>query len=704
MMKHVILWMMMVGLTGPLVHAQTGEVSTHAVPECQDLSLYCMQLLPTRDFAGARGYVEMVRPVSPFGLTVTREGRQRYELLLDIRGLPELGPDDGHWVLWASPLTLDPVLNLGEVGNGHASVGEVSFNKFMLIISLESDLGGEARKGPLVLRGRSPSSRMEPHDMFQLAAFSESAEAHMHGEDHMGMSEEWPHPAMHPNIDMMSYMMDLTPSVNPWLPDTEDDESLPWAKPRSVQSMADGDSLELRAHFVRKRLAGRDLVMLGYNGEIPGPLIDVPEAATITVSFVNDTPFESSIHWHGLRHENRFDGVPGLTQDPVPPGGTFEYTVHFPDPGIYWYHPHLREDIQQDLGLYGNMLVRSPDLLPGVDREEILVFDDLTLAETRNVPYGREEANYTLMGRFGNVLLVNGERRVELSATTGESIRWFLTNVANTRTMNLSVDGLALKLVASDLGAFEQESWVESVPIAPAERYIVDLRFSEPGTYALVNHVQALNHSTGVFFPERDTLAVITVDGPVVPAASSVVRTREDVQSGIDPFRKWVDASPTHEVELLLRTQGLAPIVDWVLKVDQAYFHPVEWSGTMPMMNWSASAVETEWVIREVSSGKENIEIDWRFDLHSTPKIRIHNRRDAMHGMQHPIHVHGQRFLVVAYNGRPVNNLDWKDTVLIPAGMDADIVVEFTNPGAWMMHCHIAEHMEAGMMTHFMVE
>jgi suppressor of ftsI len=704
MMQRVILSMMMVGLTGPFAHAQSGEVSTQAVPECQDLSLYCIQLLPTRDFTEARGYVEMARPVSPFGLTVTREGRQRYELMLDIKGLPELGPDDGHWVLWASPLTLDPVLNLGEVGNGHASVGEVSFNKFMLIISLESDLGGEARKGPLVLRGRSPSSRMEPHDMFQLAAFSESAEAHMHGEDHMGMTEDWPHPAMHPNIDMMSYMMDLSPSVNPWLPDTEDAESLPWAKPRSVQSMADGDSLELRAHFVRKRLAGRDLVMLGYNGEIPGPLIDVPEAATITVSFVNDTPFESSIHWHGLRHENRFDGVPGLTQDPVPPGGTFEYTVHFPDPGIYWYHPHLREDIQQDLGLYGNMLVRSPDLLPGVDREEILVFDDLTLAETGNVPYGREEANYTLMGRFGNVLLVNGERRVELSATTGESIRWFLTNVANTRTMNLSVDGLALKLVASDLGAFEQESWVESVPIAPAERYIVDLRFSEPGTYALVNHVQALNHSTGVFFSERDTLAVITVDGPVVPAASSVVRTREDVQSGIDPFRKWVDASPTHEVELLLRTEGLAPIVDWVLKVDQAYFHPVEWSGTMPMMNWSASAVETEWVIREVSSGKENLEIDWRFDLHSTAKIRIHNRRDAMHGMQHPIHVHGQRFLAVAYNGRPVNNLVWKDTVLIPAGMDADIVVEFTNPGAWMMHCHIAEHMEAGMMTHFMVE
>ena len=507
---------------------------------------------------------------------------------------------------------------------------------------------------------------------------------------------------MHPRIDMMPYMMDLSPSVNPWSPDAAD--YLPLAKPRSLQTLVDGDSLELRAHFVRKRLAGRDLTMLGYNGEIPGPLIDVPKEASITVTFVNDTPFESSIHWHGLRHDNRFDGVPGLTQDPVPPGGTFVYTVHFPDPGIYWYHPHHREDIQQDLGLYGNMLVRSPDMLPDVSHEEVLVFDDLTLAPSGNVPYGKEEANYTLMGRFGNVLLVNGEQRLDLKAKTGEPVRWFLTNVANTRTMNLSVDGVAMKVVASDLSAFERETWVENVPIAPAERYIVDLTFSEPGAYVLVNHVQALNHSTGVFFPERDTLAVITVDGPSMEAWRPEANDRPDVSEDIDPFRSWINETPTHEIELFLRATGLSTVVDWVLKVDQAYFHPVEWAGTMPMMNWSASGRETEWVIREPSTGKENMDIEWRFDLGSTAKIRIHNLRDSMHGMQHPIHLHGQRFLVVAYNGRPTDNLVWKDTVLIPAGMNADIVVEFTNPGAWMMHCHIAEHLEAGMMSSFLVE
>jgi len=644
----------------------------------------------------------MVRPSSPFGLTVTREGRQRYRLMVDIAGLPEIDPAEGHFVLWASPLTLDPVINLGEVQNGSFEVGEISFNKFMLVVSLEPDLDSDRRTGPLVLRGRSPSSRMEPHDMFQLSAFSESASAHDGMMHHEADVEEWPHPAMHPRIDMMPYMMDLSPSVNPWSPGAADD--LPLAKPRSLQTLVDGDSLELRAHFVRKRLAGRDLTMLGYNGEIPGPLIDVPKEASITVTFVNDTPFESSIHWHGLRHDNRFDGVPGLTQDPVPPGGTFVYTVHFPDPGIYWYHPHHREDIQQDLGLYGNMLVRSPDMLPDVSHEEVLVFDDLTLAPSGNVPYGKEEANYTLMGRFGNVLLVNGEQRLDLKAKTGEPVRWFLTNVANTRTMNLSVDGVAMKVVASDLSAFERETWVENVPIAPAERYIVDLTFSEPGAYVLVNHVQALNHSTGVFFPERDTLAVITVDGPSMEAWRPEANDRPDVSEDIDPFRSWINETPTHEIELFLRATGLSTVVDWVLKVDQAYFHPVEWAGTMPMMNWSASGRETEWVIREPSTGKENMDIEWRFDLGSTAKIRIHNLRDSMHGMQHPIHLHGQRFLVVAYNGRPTDNLVWKDTVLIPAGMNADIVVEFTNPGAWMMHCHIAEHLEAGMMSSFLVE
>ena len=72
--------------------------------------------------------------------------------------------------------------------------------------------------------------------------------------------------------------------------------------------------------------------------------------------------------------------------------------------------------------------------------------------------------------------------------------------------------------------------------------------------------------------------------------------------------------------------------------------------------------------------------------------------------MQHPVHLHGQRFLVLAVNGVPSDNVAWKDTVLIPAGASVDLLVEMTNPGRWMLHCHIAEHLSADMMMAFTVE
>jgi FtsP/CotA-like multicopper oxidase with cupredoxin domain len=67
--------------------------------------------------------------------------------------------------------------------------------------------------------------------------------------------------------------------------------------------------------------------------------------------------------------------------------------------------------------------------------------------------------------------------------------------------------------------------------------------------------------------------------------------------------------------------------------------------------------------------------------------------------MHHPIHLHGQRFLVLAQGGTRNDNLAWKDTLLLPTGDAAEILVEMSNPGLWMLHCHISEHLEAGMKT-----
>ena len=119
------------------------------------------------------------------------------------------------------------------------------------------------------------------------------------------------------------------------------------------------------------------------------------QGAEITVGLSNHLPQPTTVHWHGVRLDNAFDGVPDLTQPAVPPGGAFTYRLRFPDAGIYWYHPHVREDIQQDLGLYGNMLVarRTPDYFAPANREEVLMLDDLLLDDDGLVPFGARRAD-----------------------------------------------------------------------------------------------------------------------------------------------------------------------------------------------------------------------------------------------------------------------------------------------------------------------
>ena len=136
---------------------------------------------------------------------------------------------------------------------------------------------------------------------------------------------------------------------------------LPEATYRDVLELADGDVLELEAGLVRRKIGDREFIMYAFNGQHPGPLIKVNQNSTITVNFTNNIEFATTLRWHGVRVENKYDGVPGLTQRPVKPGETFEYKVRFPDAGTFWYHPHQREDIAQDLGLYGNIIVESPD-------------------------------------------------------------------------------------------------------------------------------------------------------------------------------------------------------------------------------------------------------------------------------------------------------------------------------------------------------
>ncbi|MGI8618832.1 MAG: multicopper oxidase family protein [Gemmatimonadaceae bacterium] len=685
--------------------------------------LYCIELIAAPGISGASGRVELGRIPGPFTIAVAADGALRHQPVVMLAGLPA-PPSLGAfttYVAWLATPVMHPVTRLGEVRNGRSALPPIAIEKFIVLVTAETTPTGDEPRGRIVLRGQSPATRLQPPDVLQFALGAEPVDTaasrrqpvpdtHAAHAAPRTASVAWTTVPMPAGLQMLPAEMALRPNVEPYLPQPRAGQSVHAARPRDLVELDDGDTLRLAAQLVRRTFKGRSYTMYGFNGQYPGPLIRVQQNAEIVVLFGNELDQPTTVHWHGVRVENRFDGVPDLTQKAVQPGGSFTYRVRFPDAGIYWYHPHVREDIQQDLGLYGNLMVRSPhaDWFGQANREEVLMLDDLLAGDDGLVPFGREAATHALMGRFGNVFLVNGEPDYTLSVRRGEVVRLFLTNVSNTRTFNLSFSGARMKVVGSDVGNYEREEWVESVVIAPAERYVVHVRFDEPGEAAIVNRVVGLDHLFGRFFAETDTLGTVRVgSGPASPDLGPgfhELRTNLAASRDIDRYRSRFDHPPDLSLVLTVRTRDLPFVTERLMQLDSIYFAPVEWSGTMPMMNWASTARQVTWVLRDPATGKENMDIDWRFHVGEVVKLRMSNERKSFHAMQHPIHIHGQRFLVLAVNGVANDNLVWKDTVLLPAGATADILVEMSNPGRWMLHCHIAEHLSADMMLAFTVE
>jgi FtsP/CotA-like multicopper oxidase with cupredoxin domain len=497
---------------------------------------------------------------------------------------------------------------------------------------------------------------------------------------------------------------------------------------------------------------------------------------------------ETTVHWHGLRLENRFDGVPHETQVPIPVGGEFSYTLQFPDAGLYWYHPHVREDYGLEMGLYANILVDPVDeeYWPAADREALLTVDDLLLEDGKVAPFSRTQVTYTAMGRFGNVLLASGETDLTLDARAGEVLRLYLTNTANTRVFNVGVAGLRMKRIGGDSGRYEHEEWVDDVLLAPSERAVVDVLPEQPAELML-------QHRT----PDRTyQLATIAVRGDDGPSAAAGVfgrlRTNPDLSAERDRVTPYLEAEPDKilafvaemdmgepagegpvsytcpmhpevvsdepgrcpQCGMKLLAQA-APAATYVCPMhphvtddhaskcpecgmklvaaalvagvgghhmpeqrageDDAHQHEhphgsgtgggIEWEDDMVEVNRLTTPDNMSWQLIDRSDGAVNHHIDWRFRVGDQVKIRLVNEMDSDHPMHHPFHIHGAgRFLVLTRNGEVEPNLVWKDTALVRTGETVDILLDVSNPGLWMAHCHIAEHAQSGMMFSFTVD
>jgi FtsP/CotA-like multicopper oxidase with cupredoxin domain len=546
------------------------------------------------------------------------------------------------------------------------------------------------------------------------------------------------------------------------------------AVPSPVVELADGDEVELRIAPVAKRIADTTVRMLAYNGSIPGPTLRVREGSELLVNVVNDGDLDATVHWHGLRLDNRYDGT-HETQAPIPVGGTFTYRIEFPDPGVYWYHPHIREDYGQELGLYGNILVApaEPDYWPPAHREVVLTLDDVLIEDGAIAPFG-DETTYSAMGRFGNVMLVGGEAHLELGARRGEVVRFYLTNTANTRVFNVALPGSRMKLVGGDSGRVEHERFVESVIVAPSERTVVDVLFGEPGQVTLEHRTPGKTYALGTVDVSTDTAS------PEPAAAFETLRRNSEWVAERERLAPYVDAEPDKTVGLVAEmdfgtTDGassfVCPMHPEVVSekpascpkcgmkllpeavVAQASGHGghghhghghhggdghahgqhghgqhghgqhghgqhghgrqeppaetrgIEWEDDMVDVNRITTPANTRWSLVDRDTGAVGHAIAWRFRVGDQVKLRLVNEMDSDHPMHHPFHIHGAgRFVVLARDGVPEDNLVWKDTVLVRTGETVDVLLDVTNPGRWMAHCHIAEHHESGMMFSFDVE
>lgn len=393
-----------------------------------------------------------------------------------------------------------------------------------------------------------------------------------------------------------------------------------------------------------------------YNGLSPGPIIRAKVGDTLNATLINNINENTTIHWHGLQVPNGMDGVPHVTQKPVKKGDKFIYTFKLNEPGIYWYHPHVNTAEQVGKGLYGILIVEKENDNIKFDKEQLLILDDIRLDRSGQIaPFGNM-MDASMAGRYGNNYFINGKTSFDINADKGSFLKLKLVNTANARIFQFAIENHDFVVLGNDIGRIKNPYETDSLILAPGER-------AEILIY--------LNKSN------KDKFKILNLATRQPEIIGELIYENEDKSKKEDNLIYYQN---------LIKENLKLDLPDWSNKLNiepDITFDLYAINGGKEGFKWTINGgyYPEKPDIQELEEGKF-------YKLRYSSKQR----------MIHPMHLHGQKFIILARDGIPVNDTMWRDTALVFPNESVDIGLIAEGKGSWVNHCHILEHAEAGML------